>query len=137
MKALEFQKGNWVKRPQSVEDFFISPSIEDQIFAFHVNDTVSFSHPDDRDNNNVPIQMLRGIDLTEEWLTKFGFEDFSNDAQYAWKKTSDNLSFDLVKKRDENSNAPLSVVRGQQFIEVSYVHVLQNLYKELTGQLLE
>lgn len=132
MNATDYRVGNWVKRPVSVEDFYISPLVPDQIKALQVDKTVLFSKPDDKADSNIPLQQLRGIDLTEEWLEKFGFVNLGSERAPVWQKvTPGKPSFDLKKRDDGALCATTSKHAG---IPVTHVHQLQNLYFELTGE---
>lgn len=65
------------------------------------------------------------IPLTEEWLVKFGFENFYNEF------LSSNGYFDLIFNDDKVSLR----VEGQWLsLEIKYVHQLQNLYFALTNE---
>ena len=71
------------------------------------------------------LETLKPIELTEEWLQKFGFELYDSvEFRHFYRKND----FDL----DENYQ-PIDF----DCIEIKYVHQLQNLYFALTGQELE
>lgn len=132
MEASDYRIGNWVKRPLSVEDFYISPLVPDQIKAIQVDKTVLFSKPDDKADSNIPLTQLRGIELTEEWLSKFGFVNVGKGEIPAWQKMMPGKpDFDL-KKRDDG--ALCAVTLKHRGIPVTHVHQLQNMYFELTGE---
>jgi hypothetical protein len=133
MKSIEYQVGNWVKRPQSVEDFFVSPMFEDQVKALQVDDTAIFSKPDDRGNGSVPLFQLRGIPLTAQWFVRMGFLDKSDDNSIAWQKVSpDRTLFNVLQRRGDSRIFSINFKKIQ--IPVQFVHQLQNLYKGLTGE---
>ncbi|MDV3470858.1 hypothetical protein CMV02_02890 [Elizabethkingia anophelis] len=67
------------------------------------------------------------IELTEDWLLKFGFSKI----RYTDKKLN-YYSKGFVKCYIENSNIFFDVIQG--CIQVKYVHQLQNLYFALTGE---
>jgi len=78
-----------------------------------------------------PIEWIRPIPLTEEWLLKFGFETsekhwdtFSRSHYYLCKK--DDLCFNL----DENKK----IFKMYTYEKVKYVHQLQNLFFALTNK---
>ena len=76
-------------------------------------------------NNWCLTQDLKPIELTEEWLQKFGFELYDSvEFRHFYRKND----FDL----DENYQ-PIDF----DCIEIKHVHQLQNLYFALTGQELE
>ena len=62
------------------------------------------------------------IQLTEEWLLKFGFERNGKKLTF-WK-------IDLV----EDEEGIFSFDEARIYIDVKYVHQLQNLYFALTGE---
>jgi hypothetical protein len=133
MKSIEYQIGNWVKRPQSVEDFFISPMFEDQIKALQVDDTALFAKPDDRGSSRVPFFQLRGIPLTEQWFVRMGFTDQSDSNAIAWQKVApDRTLFNILQRRGDSRIFSINFKKVQ--IPVQFVHQLQNLYKGLAGE---
>ena len=76
------------------------------------------------DDCNVEVyEKFEGIELTEEWLLKFGFKRFP------WGLVKDNL---LFKDDLKCSYLILQVANGFE-VKVKYVHELQNLYFALTG----
>lgn len=115
MKANELRIGNWVlskDMPVQIEE--IKPETIRYCFG-------EFS-----------ISYIEPINLTEEWLVKFGFSHISkNDYQSPYKF----LIFDIkllcfadIQDNNERIFSP---------IDVKYVHQLQNLYFSLTGEELE
>ena len=75
------------------------------------------------DDCNVEVyEKFEGIELTEEWLLKFGFKRFP------WGLVKDNLLF-----KDDLKCSYLILQVGNGFeVKVKYVHELQNLYFALT-----
>ena len=133
MKSIEYQIGNWVKRPQSVEDFFVSPMFEDQIKTLQTDETALFAKSDDRDNGKVPLFQLRGIPLTNQWFTRLGFENKSDEKIVAWQKVAPGrMLFDVLQKRGDSQIFSINFKNVQ--IPVQFVHQLQNLYKGLAGE---
>jgi hypothetical protein len=82
-------------------------------------------------------QMMKGayegIALTEDWLTRAGFEkEYENDFMYVWRGVIFYFRMsDMSLRRDYKQKTKSSV------IEIKYVHQLQNLYFALTGQELQ
>lgn len=69
----------------------------------------------------------RPIPLTEEWLVKFGFEiRESHTTDRFWKN-------DFLFK-DGKLYIHFSMDEGDFYVECKYVHQLQNLYFDLTGE---
>ena len=133
MKSIEYQIGNWVKRPQSVEDFFVSPMFEDQIKALLTDDAALFAKPDDRGNSSVPFFQLRGIPLIDQWFVRLGFENKSDDSAVIWRKVAPGkILFDVLQRPGDSRIFSINFKDVQ--IPVQYVHQLQNLYKGLAGE---
>ena len=65
---------------------------------------------------------FKPIPLTEEWLLKFGFERNGKKLTF-WK-------IDLV----EDEEGIFSFDESRIYIDIKYVHQLQNLYFALTGE---
>jgi hypothetical protein len=71
------------------------------------------------------LETLKPIELTEEWLQKFGFELY------------DSVEFrHFYRKNDFDLNQDYQPI-DFDCIEIKYVHQLQNLYFALTGKELE
>ena len=75
------------------------------------------------DCKDIPIEELRAIPITEEWLVKLGF--VSNGINRCWKDP-----IDLIYMGD-NSWLYLA---NQRHVNLFYIHQLQNLYFALTGE---
>lgn len=65
------------------------------------------------------IDGIHSLELTEEWLLKFGFKPFCKD----WSKK--NLIIHTRKR---------GFIVRTSILQLSYVHQLQNLYFALTGE---
>lgn len=77
-----------------------------------------------------PIDEILPIELTEEWLIKFGFIKYDDggelhgcDCFYISKEN--NIAIGLTPKYN---------LSGYRNVKVKYVHQLQNLYFALTGE---
>jgi len=70
------------------------------------------------------------IPLTEEWLTRFGFEiDYEGDYMLVWRGVVFYFKLsDMSLRRDYKQKNKLSIV------PINYVHQLQNLLNTLTGE---
>lgn len=87
--------------------------------------------------NDVQIEKVYGIPLTDSWLTKFGFEKIDRHFQHNWiirlNKTGEHYSIQFSEEKFWLSNSEYDawcyVIR-----DVEYVHELQNLYYDLTGE---
>ena len=79
---------------------------------------------------DLKLIVRKPIPLTEEWLLKAGFEfkgkRISKDWFYLWNDEN-RIVFALAEMQDETGT----------YLEIKYVHQLQNLYFALTGKELE
>lgn len=81
--------------------------------------------------NNVNISDCEPIELTEEWLIKFGF-------QYGFGKTEKLylsipcIEFYLWGNKIDNFSSCTLIINKSNEITIKYVHQLQNLYFALT-----
>jgi hypothetical protein len=78
-------------------------------------------------NTEIPEQ-IKPIQLTEEWLIKFGFE---------WKNHGLRLDIFCIRQEINGYVIYLSNESHNFKIDIKHVHQLQNLYFELTGSELE
>lgn len=76
------------------------------------------------------------IPLTEEWLLKLGFDNI-NSKEYGIKCGSCWMSLSNPKDMGEWQDCYCWIFDRFKFIELKYVHQLQNLYFALTGNELE
>lgn len=86
-----------------------------------------------RENEERPdavLSIFQPIELTEEWLKRFGFEW----SIYHQAFHKDGFEFDLNEQF--NSSYIFSTFKRQLYIgrEIKYVHQLQNLFMCLTGE---
>ena len=83
------------------------------------------------DTNKVKITDFYGIELTEEWLVKFGFEydgEYYNKGRFSIYKAHIEHG-----KPFQNPKFVLANYINNDWIVIEYVHQLQNLYFALTG----
>lgn len=80
------------------------------------------------------VDHLEPIPLTEEWLKRFGFN--SEESKYVWR--NDNRHFKLWKRQNKLEGWYFHVTGNLAddgfIIVVKWVHQLQNLYFNLTGE---
>lgn len=79
--------------------------------------------------NNISISDCSGIEITEEWLLKFGFV-----YRGIYYHFPNNDIFKLEQYKNKNS---FWLRHGSESIDctrINYVHQLQNLYFALTGE---
>ncbi|WP_185246654.1 hypothetical protein [Chryseobacterium bernardetii] len=84
----------------------------------------------DIETYNQFTQFVSPIELTEQWLIKFGFED-----KYLTidKKISSDFTMSLIPdKEDGYYFMPHAILKWG--VDLKYVHQLQNLYFALTGE---
>ena len=88
-----------------------------------------------------------GINLTEEWLVKFGFYISSKNGRYGSIFKMPIYDYNYVLERDwredpsyhfgiEYTDSPICSDEGKVYnfaFEIKYVHRLQNIYHSLTG----
>lgn len=124
MDAKELRIGNHVKAINRIEEIGVS----------------TFQNLEDFIENDI----YKPIPLTEEWLEKFGFERYSNQAYKSLKWTLDDTGFVsdwfYLKRTHINTNGIFTVEAfkfGSKLRRLDYVHQLQNLYFALTGEELE
>lgn len=119
MKDNELRLGNWVKLRSGVISQVIS-----QIDMGHEIDSVG----------------LQPIELTDEWLEKFGFHSKYKSVHMQWRKGM----FQLEQKSDvgeDHGSIPQENIwyfgYSGWVVDVTTVHQLQNLYFAITGEELE
>lgn len=132
MKPNELRIGNLVLIPEMHSPIKI-PVCQKQVKGITKFGELDFTEPQYPEPLVVPAKLCCGIDLTEEWLLKFGFEVvYNSDITKRYDLTIDERFDFLINKHDEK----LSGIRfkGNTFYqEVKSVHQLQNLYFALTG----
>ena len=128
MKANELRIWNYVR-------FYATESI---ITAINNNDEEN-SYVDVASYNDIPIEDLNPIPLTEDWLLKFGFEKeidefdiFSiHNSQYSIQHYKNGKCIFVYSPINElNPEDEENVI----FLQIKHVHQLQNLYFALTGE---
>ncbi len=84
---------------------------------------LSFVNTDGR--NHAPLQQIKPIPITEEWLLKLGFEYNSFSLLYSNRKQSE---YDIQIIDDT------FVIHkyGEEIVTLKYIHELQNLFFALT-----
>ncbi len=122
MKANELRVGNWVR-------FGISKPCQFELgdFADWYNDHNSHEYGDH----------ISPIEITEEWLLKFGFEQWNSwgliRKPYVMSNVIDGTSDFMVVLGED---PPFVAIDGNCvcWSKTLYVHQLQNLYQSLTGE---
>ena len=119
MKAQDLRIGNLVE--YKITDEFDERKEWWEVSEIDADDIHWLSKVDTNDDD------FRAIPLTEEWLLKFGFENYCQHFLkrgsiefYIWGSLSDNTKF-AIKALDT-------------LIEIKYVHQLQNIYFSLEGE---
>jgi hypothetical protein len=90
----------------------------------------------DEDDQPEVIDDITPIPLTEEWLLKFGFNNI-NSKEYGIKCGSCWMSLSNPKDMGEWQDCYCWIFDRFKFIELKYVHQLQNLYFALAEEELE
>lgn len=84
--------------------------------------------------NDPPIdEMFEPIILTEQWLLKFGFKQWGS-YRHLWKVGRNHT---VTIEGGDDYSPPFEFRVRIGYIEIKYVHQLQNLYFALTGKELE
>ena len=78
--------------------------------------------------NKIPMRIVQGVPLTEEWLLRFGFEKMDRNSKQGVLST--------YQKKGNKFHVTNSghVVYGFKHLHINYVHQLQNLIFALTGE---
>lgn len=121
MKAQELRIGNWIDNGEGLH---------------FVIDLMSMQDICEGEKLNGEDKLLKGIPLTEEWLLKFGFNKKTDGVFFTLYPTNNNLEITVSVKKDF-SFIQLKRVKCEEsiiFTEKNFVHQLQNLYYELTGE---
>jgi hypothetical protein len=120
IKANELRLGNWIDDQESGIRFIGS------IGQY----TLSLGHDGYSGLDGRNYSQISPIELTEEWLLKFGFETLNGG--FYFLRLKDGYRFEILF-REGNIKADLLTFDPQ----IKYVHQLQNLYFALTGEELE
>jgi hypothetical protein len=127
MTSTELRIGNYVWDDYSGE-MIVSAILESS--AIYLRKTIALP------SGEYLIKNIEPIPLTEEWLLKFGFDNI-NSREYGIKCGSCWMSLNNPKDMGEWQDYYCWTYDRFKFIELKYVHQLQNLYFALTGNELE
>lgn len=121
MKASELRIGNLVNGVLTQKPYIID--------AWALREMESGNYQNSQDTET---KVFEPIPLTEEWLLKFGFEKNlnSNNIIYYILAGKCLLEYNLT----HNIADIVKKVHLDLFIDIKYVHQLQNLYFALTGE---
>lgn len=119
MKATQLRIGNLIYGPSNRVESVIGIESDGTITTFLSLSNNSGLTYKTTDYGSVP--------LTEEWLTKFGFEKIENSSYPIFHK--DNFYFEIVNHKKLGFIFP-----KYWSIKILAVHQLQNLYFALTGE---
>lgn len=128
----ELKIGNYIKDHKGEVRVVKEVTVDSQMCGFFPVVRTSVGYHD--------VSSLQPVEITSEWLEKFGFNE-----KQMWKS---NFGYDLCKA---GSEAYLMKLHGVDYYIltkeddcsdgtsyfVNYIHELQNLYKDLTGEYLE
>ena len=118
IKATELRIGNYIDCKYTGEGFIINGDFD----AVEVN----MSHLEDIEFGSIEFE-YKPIQLTEEWLIKFGFHKYADEY---W--SNGNIQIPLMDKIG-GGELLLSPYKNYA-LEIKHVHQLQNLYFALTGE---
>jgi hypothetical protein len=71
--------------------------------------------------NKIPMRIVQGITLTEEWLVKFGVNKLHKNIKVSYWN-------------DDFLHEQMTLRINETLIKIKHVHQLQNLYFALTGE---
>lgn len=131
MKAEELRVGNYV-----IDLFAKSTGFDNYIII--VSDLSDRQEIGARNvtggNASIIREMIGGLPLTEEWLTKAGFKPWGK-YDYLWKKGR-NHACTIIQEEEFKGGKEWFELRGVKnwHVIIEYVHQLQNLYFALTGE---
>jgi hypothetical protein len=131
MKANELRIGNWIyidTTGQPVQDRLINGAQKwDDWYAYY-----EFGYDE---------SIFKPIPLTEEWLTRFGFEKFESMHGNEYRLERDGIDGFILEYQDDYS---ILIAGNEHDMGITpsvkmfkHVHQLQNLYFALTGEELE
>lgn len=136
MKAEELRIGNlvYVATAWSIPDKtpLIFGDMPHEIDAINFKDVSVHDFPDFRGTSDIPIADLKPIPLTEEWAKKFKLEKI---VDYLYSVPSNN-GFN-IQFYEYSHNVRFYLYRNsiiESYVDLLYVHQLQNLYFALTGE---
>tara|TARA_R110000796_G_scaffold141528_2_gene257950 strand:- start:111 stop:479 length:369 start_codon:yes stop_codon:yes gene_type:complete len=117
MKAKELRLGNYVNNEQRTEviDGIDPYRVQCHLLSDKTRETLY----------EVPLQFIKPILLTEDWLLKFGFKV---------EKENKYLTYILGNITTYNQDNVWWVDLYWDYLELKYVHQLQNLYFALTNK---
>lgn len=135
MKANELRLGNWVLIPTNKE--ILIPCFPKQIKGITLFGELDFTEPTYRENHLVAAKHCTGIELTEEWVLKAGFNPKQGTEIKYFEFFGKSWIF-IVKVIDARYTAWFDNGNGDMLLtDLKTVHQLQNLYFALTGEELE
>ena len=127
MKATELRIGNYFDIIDRSNEIHLPRNVVKMIGETHFSTVVLYDILipvcSQQISMNVGIRDLSPIELTEEWLIKFGFEKIGKN----FEKDNILILWNIIDKCYD-------FVHTDKGIEIKYVHQLQNLYFSLTGQ---
>tara|TARA_R110000737_G_scaffold107903_1_gene140536 strand:- start:39 stop:440 length:402 start_codon:yes stop_codon:yes gene_type:complete len=127
MEAKELRIGNYVNNEQRTEviDAIDPYRVQCHLLSDKTRETLY----------EVPLQFIKPILLTEDWLLKFGFEKNEDDYNFKGFCLEDrNADPFLPEQRKLQLKDSFGVWRNNHFLtNIKHLHQLQNLYFALTN----
>ncbi len=126
MKLTDLKIGNYIQTPNGIDEIrgLINRNCFKDVFLVK--------------NSDIEIEDVKPIPLTEKWLLKLGFDDSEHKKGYTGLEYRSNVILDFVLTK------PLVMGEWQKdycfeliqhrFVEIKYIHELQNLYHVLKGK---
>ena len=121
MKPNELRIGNWITKPDGREDR-VGEIYYDSVWI--TNEGCDYGY-----------NIIKPVKLTEEWLEMFGFEYWENPSTKQWQRPGCWLILEINLDNNKFIWEQHDILN--KYVELDYVHQLQNLYFALTGNELE
>lgn len=128
MKANNLRIGNWLE----FEDKTMTVS------SIHIDDTIRFKVPYGGSIGCFKLSAhIKPIPLTEEWLLRFGFENYETDKSRVYRLNGFMATYVFNGRFKGKRYLKYHNITFEDFGHIQHVHQLQNLYFSLTGEELE
>lgn len=139
MKANELRIGNLVLTCTPNMEIMI-PHLKSEVQALTMFGEALFCHTPQHEGFKMHYNHIMGIELTEEWLMKSGFNNYRGVYRLQLYNSDHFLRGHIVKGALSCALDEYDVIGDREsvsLIRIKYVHQLQNLYFALTGTELE
>lgn len=128
MRANQLRIGNFIKDTESGGVVRVICFCGDSIATVNEG-SVNFATT----QYDVDLNSCKGVELTEEWLVRFGFSIQKGD----WSSATHTVNTDFAINNKIDGNWRFTPIWCKDYKPINYVHQLQNLYFALTGEELQ